>query len=202
VAYSGGLVLSNDEFRNLSKPRRELFTKLLPPLGISGRAVDMFEYPAPTKAIIEASDSVKYIASFNLSDKFENMEVCLDDFGIQGEKLVFKCWEAELVGKTSVIHERLVNPHNALMYMVKDMPNEPQFLYSDVNLYLGENVFESKYENGRLEISVIDKCAEYITDETRVFAIYPVAYKDAIGRCKEESVVFESDEYLITEYKL
>ena len=42
VAFSGGLVLANDEFRDLSRPRKELFTKLIPPLGISGKALDMY----------------------------------------------------------------------------------------------------------------------------------------------------------------
>ena len=154
VAFSGGLVLANDEFRKLSEPRKKLFTKLIPALGISGRANDMFEYPAPTKAIIDVSEDTKFITFFNMSDKFENMSVALADYGIQGEKLVFRCWEAELVGKTDTLCEKLVNPHNAMVYMVKDLPNEPTFIYSDVNLYLGVNVFDSSYKNGKLNITV------------------------------------------------
>ena len=52
----------------------------------------MFEYPAPTKAIIEASDSTKYIASFNMSDDFVDIDVNLADYGIEGEKLIFRCF--------------------------------------------------------------------------------------------------------------
>lgn len=202
VAFSGGLVLANDEIRNLSKPRQELFTKLLPPLGISGRAVDMFEYPAPTSAIIEASKTTKYIAKFNLSDKFENITVSLSDYGIDGEKLVFNCWDAKFVAKTNVIEERLVNPHNALMYMIKDIPTKPTFLYSNINLYLGENVFRSEYENGSLEISVFDKYKGLVEDNTRIYAYYPVEYKPSIGKTHKESIVIETEEYIITEYKI
>lgn len=200
VAFSGGLVLANDEFRDLSRPRRELFTKLIPALGISGRAVDMFEYPAPTKAIIEASPSTKYIAQFNLSDKFLNMDINLADFGIAGEKLVFKCWEAKFVDKTTTIHERLVNPHNALMYMVKDIPNEPTFLYSDVNLYLGENVFESTFKNGALQISIKECNKEFVTENTKVFAYYPKAFASAIGKTNKETIIVDKEDYIITEY--
>ena len=202
VAFSGGLVLANDEFRHLSKPRRELFTKLIPALGISGRPVDMFEYPAPTKAIINASETTQYIAQFNLSDSFVDMDVNLEDFGMAGDKLVFKCWEARFVGKTNTVHERLVNPHNALMYMVKDIPDEPTFLYSDVNLYLGENVFESSFKDGGLQISVKAGNEEFVTETTKVFAYYPKAFASAVGKVNQETVIRDTDEYVITEYHI
>lgn len=202
VAISGGLVLTNDEFRDLSEPRKKLFTKLIPALGISGRANDMFEYPAPTKAIIEAAEDTKYIASFNLSDQFVDVDVNLEDFGIYGEKLLFRCWESEFVGKASTVHEKLVNPHNALMYMVKDIPTEPTFLYSDVNLYLGYNVFESCFVNGILEIKPIDAYKNFVTESTKIFAYYPKAYESSIGNTHSETVVAETEEYLITEYKI
>ncbi len=200
VAFSGGLVLSNDEFRYLSKARRELFTKLLPALGIAGRAVDMFEDPAPTKAIIEASDTVKYIASFNLSDRFEDMDVNLADFGIKGDKLIFKCWEADFVGKTDTVHERLVSPHNALMYMVKDVPVEPTFLYSDVNVYLGENVFKSEYKDNILNVTVNDCFRKFVTDDTKIYAYYPIKFSNSIS--EKENVVIKAEDYIITEYKI
>ena len=200
VAFSGGLVLANDELRDLSRPRRELFTKLVPPLGISGRPVDMFEYPAPTKAIIDASDSTKYIASFNMSDKFENMDVSLADFGIEGEKLVFKCWEAKFAGKTNTVHERLVNPHNALMYMVKDVPTEPTFIYSDVNLYLGENVFTSSFTDGALQIFVKYGMEKFVDEKTKIYAYYPIEFEKNITA--GETVAEKTNEYIITEYKL
>ena len=202
VAYSGGLVLANDEFRDLSAPRQKLFTKLLPPLGISGRALDMFEYPAPTKAIIETGNGTKYIASFNMSDKFENMTVCLEDYGITGERLVFKSWEAQFVGKTDKIEEKLVNPHNALMYMVKEVPQNPTFIYSDINLYLGENVFESEYTDGALKITYNEKHEEFITDNTKVYAYYPISFKNSIGKYHCEKIISENEEFIITEYQL
>ncbi len=200
VAFSGGLVLTNDEFRNLSKPRQELFTKLIPALGISGRANDMFEYPAPTKAIIEASETTKYIASFNMSDKFENIDVNLNDFGICGKKLIFRCWESEFVGLTDTVSEKLVNPHNALMYMVKDIPTEPTFIYSDINVYLGENVFKSEFTNGSLTITVNDENKKFVTGNTKVYAYYPKKYVNAITI--KEKISCETEEFVITEYKL
>ncbi len=200
VAFSGGLVLANDDFRSLSKPRQRLFTHLLPALGISGRAVDMFEYPSPKKAIIDADNYTKFIADFNLSDQFESMTTQLFDFGINGRKLVFDCWEPKFMGICDQIENKLVNPHNALMYMVKDIPKEPTFLYSDVNIYLGHNVFESSFANGCLRIQVKKDCEKYITDSTKIFAYYPTQFKGSVG--SGEKIVEETEEYLITEYTL
>lgn len=200
VAFSGGLVLTNDEFRDLSRPRKELFTKLIPALGISGRANNMFEYPAPTKAIIEASETTQYIASFNLSDEFKDVDISLEEYGIKGEKLIFKCWESEFVGKSSTIYEDLVNPHSALMYMIKEIPEKPSFIYSNVNLYLGENVFKSEFSNGKLIISIIDNYNEFVTNDTKVFAYYPIEYSNAIT--EKETVIIKNKDFIITEYML
>lgn len=202
VAFSGGLVLTNDEFRHLSKQRKQLLTKLIPPLGISGRALDMFEYPAPTKAIIDAAHDTKYIAKFNMSDSFEDIDVDLKEYGFKDDKLIFKCWEAEFVGKASTIHEELVNPHNALMYMIKDIPSEPTFIYSDINIYLGYNIFESEFVNGTLEIKANEQNKKFVNDTTKVYAYYPKSYSSAIGKKHEEIIIEENEEFIITEYKL
>ena len=133
---------------------------------------------------------------------FMDMDMNLADFGISGDKLVFKCWEAKFVGRTSKVHERLVNPHNALMYMVKDIPTEPTFLYSDVNLYLGENVFTSNFTDGGLHISIKEGSEQFVTDTTKVFAYYPKAFASAIGKIKQETVIRDTDDYVITEYHI
>lgn len=199
VALSGGFVLINDEFEKLSYERKKLFTKLIPPLGISGRANDMFEYPNPTKAILDVDEKTKIIAAFQMSDKFEDMETCLSDYGIYGQKLVIKCWEASFVGKTDKLNEELVSPHNAMLYMVKDVPTEPEFLYSDINVFLGANIFTSKFENGRLSITANDEFKDFITEDTKVFAYYPKQYSNCIGN---EKTVIETQDYIITEYRI
>ncbi len=200
VAFSGGLVLANDDFRNLSKPRQKLFTHLLPALGISGRAVDMFEYPSPTKAILDADNYTKFIAHFNLSDKFEDMTTELSDYSIEGKKLVFDCWNPTFKGVCSSVKEGLVNPHNALMYMVKDIPTKPVFLYSNINIYLGYNVFESTYAEGVLQIKTKPGCEKYRKADTKVFAYYPKEYETMIR--VGEKITVQTEDYIITEYPI
>lgn len=63
-------------------------------------------------------------------------------------------------------------------------------------------MFESRFTNGVLDISVIEKNKEYVTEETKVYAYYPKRYADAIGKDHEERIICEADGYIITEYKL
>ena len=102
--------------------------------------------------------------------------------------------------KTSSMHERLVNPHSALMYMVKDVPTEPTFIYSDINVYLGENIFSSEFKNGRLTISVSEDNGKFLTDSTKIFAYYPKCFESAITG--KEEIAFENEEFIITKYKI
>jgi hypothetical protein len=84
--------------------------------------------------------------------------------------------------------------------MVKDIPNEPTFLYSDVNLYLGENVFESTFKDGTLKINVKECNKEFVTEDTKVFAYYPKAFASAIGKTTKETIIADEEDYIITEY--
>ena len=114
--------------------------------------------------------------------------------------MVVKCWEAKFVGLTDEMQETLVNPHSALMYMVKEMPTEPSFIYSDVNLYLGENVFKSEFTGNKLNITVADKYDLFVTGETKIYAYYP---KNYIGNISDkEKIRVEADDFVITEYKI
>ena len=135
-----------------------------------------------------------------MSDNFVDVDVNLADYGIEGEKLIFRCWEAEFAAKGTSIHENLVNPHSALMYMVKNVPIEPAFIYSDINVYLGENVFKSEFTDGGLTISVDEQYREFVTDSTKVYAYYPIEFEKKITH--HEKIVCKNDEYIITEYKI
>jgi hypothetical protein len=51
-----------------------------------------------------------------------------------------------------------------------------------------------------LEIKANEKNKEYVTDETKVYAYYPKAYANAIGKTHKEIIIEEADDYIITEY--
>lgn len=196
VAFSGGSVLLNEEYENLSPMRKKLFSDLLPPLGISGNVIDMFEYPEPTKAILKLDNSTSYLAIFNYSDKLEDIDYNLAEIDMENS-VIIKCWEKKIVGFSSEIHEKNLNPHGAVIYFLKKIPDRPEFLYSDINLYLGSNVFKSTYDSeGRLIIKAEDKYAEYITDKTKIYSIFPSEFelpKDAVTIYSCDSFTIISD---------
>ena len=134
-----------------------------------------------------------------MSDGFTDVDINLADYGIMGEKLIFRCWEADFVEKGTTVHENLVNPHSALMYMIKDVPKKPVFIYSDVNVYLGENVFKSEFIDGRLTIYINNGCEKFVTDRTKVFAYYPISFEKSI--MPREKIIARTEEYIITEYE-
>ena len=69
-----------------------------------------------------------------------------------------------------------------------------------MNLYLGENVFSSEFADNKLTISVADKYAQFVTDETKIYAYYPKNYINAIG--VNEKISVETEDFVITEYKI
>ena len=149
VAMSGGLVLHNEELEAISSERRKLFTKLLYPIGVAGRPVEFFE-DHPSVAIIDYSEDTKYIALYNAKDHVAQTELDLSCLNMKGN-LVFDCWQGVCLGvmdKISVCAE----PHSAHMYMIRRAPNIPGFLFSDGDVFLGQNIYKSTYQNGKLDI--------------------------------------------------
>jgi len=171
VALSGGSVLINEELENLSPKRRYLFEQLLPPLGIEAKPLDYFETPLPTSACIEIDENTKLLALFNWDDKYIDIDFNLEKVGF-AKALVIRCWEKEIIGVVDNIVEKDFIEHNAALYLVRTLPSEPTFIYSDINIFLGLNVFNSTFADGKLELSNIAN----INIPCSCYAFYPKGY--------------------------
>ena len=173
VAFSGGSVLINEEFENLSPARKELFTRLIPPLGIAGKVVDMFEYPQPTRAYIKVDDNTAFLAIFNYTDKLVDMDFDLSGINMEGS-FIFKCWEKQYAGYGCEIHEKNISPHGAVMYLLKKPCDRPGFVCSDINVFMGVNMFEEIWADERnLTVGIKDRYAEFLKPETKIYMYYP-----------------------------
>ena len=173
VAFSGGSVLINEEFENLSPARKELFTRLIPPLGIAGKVVDMFEYPQPTRAYIKVDDNTAFLAIFNYTDKLVDMDFDLSGINMEGS-FIFKCWEKQYAGYGCEIHEKNISPHGAMMYLLKKPCDRPGFVCSDINVFMGVNMFEEIWADERnLTVGIKDRYAEFLKPETKIYMYYP-----------------------------
>lgn len=172
VALAGGLVLLNEEYEKLSPDRKRLFTSLIPPVNISGKAVDMFEYPQPTSAYLTLDENTTYLALYNYSDKLEDMEFDLARLGLE-RSVIIDCWEGRVQSVGTVVKTKDMMPHSASMFCIVKMPEKPEFLYSNVNIYLGRGHFESTLEDGEVKITPDAEISKYITESTSTYAVYP-----------------------------
>ena len=82
------------------------------------------------------------------------------------------------------------------MYMIKDKPDKPEFIYSNVNVYLGYNVFKSEYSDEGLKITVNEACEKYVNANTKVFAYYPKEYLE-ICKVDKNNIAYEEEEFAI-----
>lgn len=156
VAMSGGPVLVNEDVGDMSPQRKALLTKLSPPLGLPARPLDFFEGPFPTRLVIRVSDGLCFAAVYNLADTRKAISFRTEEFGFE-RALVLRCWDEKALGIVSRVENlaqkggslRLCPPHSAEVYMLRSVPEEPCFLYADVNLFGGAGLVDARLVGGR-----------------------------------------------------
>lgn len=157
VAMSGGEVLSNDELERLSPGRRKLFTQLLPPIGIAGRPVDFFENPHPTASVLDFDERTKFLALYNLSDRMTDLSFDLADIGMDGA-LAVNCLTHKPIGFRDTLTFDNVNPHGAVMVMLRKPSDVPTFAFADDSVFCGVNTVQASFENGTLSVEKPENC--------------------------------------------
>ena len=152
AAMSGGSILVNDELGDLSRERRDLFLKQLPPLGAIGRPADFFE-DKPSAVIAEYRPGTYFVALFHYGEGYADMSFPVSKLGMEGKALIFDCLKGRYAGEGDTVSAEMMSPHSASLFMVKKIPDMPEFLYSTGNLFLGQNLHESVWDDGRLTVS-------------------------------------------------
>ncbi len=165
VALSGGSVLYNEELENLSPPRRKLILGQIPPIGITGRPVNYFE-EKPEAVIAELDSETSFIGLFNYTDSLRDITFSLEKVGM-GRSMIFDCIKRKYAETSSEIKSALMNPHSAALFMVKQIPTKPTFLYSTENMFLGQNTRQKDI------CSNTALCAE---NGEQLYAFYPSGY--------------------------
>lgn len=153
VALSGGSVLVNEELEKLSEARRSLFTALVPPLGVAARPLSFFETPAPTLAVLDYSSDVKFAASFHWGDTLADRSFTTAQFGFE-KALVVRCWDKKVLGVLDTVEEKNCLPHSAELYLLYRVPQEPCFLYSEINLFGGVSLYHAALQQGAWQLTV------------------------------------------------
>lgn len=158
VAMSGGIILQNDVNRLLSPMRKELFFELLPPLETEARPVNFFEMPEPSQMFIDMAPDTKLLAVFNLSDEHHPLKVSFGQVGLQGKCIVINAWTKEILGMYEESYEKWrILSHSAELFLIKKLPEVPEFLFMDNNVYLGQKMVHSEYCDMQLVLTVEEK---------------------------------------------
>lgn len=153
VAMSGGAVLINEQLEKVGPARKELFSKLVPALGLAAKPLDYFEYPQPTCAYIDVDEDTKFIALYRWDDNSVGaMEMPTETFGFE-KALIVNCWDPSVVTVSDKIKTGVMSAHSAEMYLLRRVPEEPCFAFSDTNVFCGINIYASTFSNNRLTIS-------------------------------------------------
>lgn len=158
VAMSGGSVLINEEMERLGGSRRELFSQILPVYGKSARPLDFFELPQPSTLCLDIDESTKIVSVFNWVDKMTDKKIDLCRVGFNGSVMAVKCWEKEAAGVfEGSIDITDMMPHSAMVFLIRELPLEPAFLFADGSLYSGADVYSGHFSDNVLKIRANDR---------------------------------------------
>jgi len=134
VAMSGGHILINEEIDKLSEERQELFTNILPPLGLAARPVDFYEYPWCSEVYIAVDKDTQITALYNWGEG-ELKKTVKNPF--DSKAVLVDCWSHEIIGCLEESMEFILSAHTCRAMLVKRLPKAGGYLYSDGNFYLG-----------------------------------------------------------------
>ncbi|MDD6204047.1 MAG: alpha-galactosidase [Firmicutes bacterium] len=175
VAMSGGSSLINEQMERIGSARRELFSQILPPLGVAARPVDFFQQPQPTKLQIKNPDGSVIVALYNLSDRVEDLELDLKRVGITGEAICMRTWTKSIIGpiRDKLVFENAIG-HSAEVFVIVPLGREPRFAFAACNLYGGAGIYDWEFKRNRLSIiagSKLSRCSD-----NRYYVFLPSGY--------------------------
>ena len=133
--------------------------------------MDIFERPAPTAYILEVDENTKLLALYHFGDTLTDLDFDLDKVGMKGA-LVADCLTRTFLGFKNCIHVENANPHSAAMFLLRKPADEPAFVGSDANIYMGINLFSSVWVDGKLTVTRPEDTFE----EAKVYALWPEGY--------------------------
>lgn len=171
AAISGGLILQNDINRMISPARKKIFYDLFPTNTRAFAPVDFFEMPYPTQSYLDVAPDAKMLAVFNLDENRRCYTVSFEKLGLKGKYIVINAWEKRIIGVFGQEYtEPCLLPHSAEMYLIKQIPEKPEFVFMNNNLFLGQDMVKSSYNDGKLIIGIEEK-AEQCADRDIYFFV-------------------------------
>ena len=143
AALSGASVQCANPPNQISKHRAELAAKILPLIGKTAKAVDVFDEILPQiwhLPIETERESWELIGIFNWKDQQDDLQLDLNEIGLNPEKdyLVHDFWMRHYLGVVSK-HVTLLNmaPRTAKLLCLREQQQIPQILSTDMHYTQG-----------------------------------------------------------------
>ncbi len=162
IAMGGSQVLAGDEFYKLPEERLQIIKNVIPPYGVAGRSVDLFETnkPAINSLHIKRDFEDWWVISVNnWSDKAEIKDIDLVKAGLDKDQkyLAYEFWEQEFIGEVSNDLNLNLKPTSCKVIAFRKKPGRPQIIGTDRHILQGavelENIAwdpEKKQISGKL----------------------------------------------------
>ncbi len=143
AALSGASVQIGNTPNQISKHRAELTAKIFPLIGQAAQSVDVYDEVLPRVLhlpIETQRESWELIGIFNWKDQQDDLQLDLDEIGLNPEKdyLVHDFWMSDYLGIVSR-NVTLLNmgPRSAKLLCLREQQETPQFLSTDMHYTQG-----------------------------------------------------------------
>lgn len=134
VAMCGGQILINEQIERLPQERKDIFTNILPPLGLAARPRNFYEYPWCSETYIAAEEDAQLVAIYNWGEEVLEKEV---KNPFDSRAILVDCWSHQVIGYMEESMTFTLPAHTSRAFLVRKLPEKGGFLYNDGNFYLG-----------------------------------------------------------------
>jgi len=142
AALSGGITIDSDDIATLRPGRLKYLRQILPPTGVAGQPIDLFEHEIPRIFVLPISHewgSCWVAALVNWDDHTTETTVSLTDLGLPATRYhVYHYWRRRYLG---VVEDRVTirrhQPHETAVLMFKPVCDRPDLLTTTFHVCQG-----------------------------------------------------------------
>jgi alpha-galactosidase len=200
VGLSGGMVLSSDNYTEISDERLKWLAKLIPPSGVSAVPFDLMENEMPQVLMLNDKKSGKILISFiNWKDKPANFRLNLKELKIPvGDYHLFEFWGEAYLGIISSEYTLLSIPaHGCRLISLQPVEKFPQIIASNFHITCGiVEIAKSNYNPQSRELYFKIDIGRYASG--KIFISLPEGFQEKkISSSAKSHKVYRSDNTIL-----
>jgi alpha-galactosidase len=162
VGLSGGMLVSSDDLQQLSPERKRWVSRLVPNLGMRGKALDLLERELPSVYKVRqqaAGQSWQLVAVFNWTEQPVDVVLRFNQLGYPpgARLLVFDYWQEEIAQtEAAEMVYQGVPPHGCKLLRVCEVSDQPQLGGDTLHISMGAELESLRIAGEKIEIDTIN----------------------------------------------